>query len=245
MPQLCNIFQSIKFVYKASKLLAVLPYTISSDDGLKIKPCHYSFWFTVLSAFLTLFAVVTYPIYVFHTEGSCILCLLFPDNSNRTSVFTNISNSKFKLVAVKIVNRYLVSAMSGASLIFAMYHSTALPLLLCRLNKTDKYFRALSKHSAIKVECCISFWIIGGMVLMSMPTMSYYLFVELKKPNISLIAIVLALTFVWESLGSIVCEAQFINFAYLLQVRFRIINDFLSGIQNSSFIGKFGKRFKR
>lgn len=244
MPQLCNIFQSIKFVYVASKLLAVLPFTISSEDGLTIKKCRYSFWFTVLSAFVTLFAVVTYPIYIFHSEGSCILCLLFSDNLNRTSAFSNIPSSKYKLIAVKIVNRYLVSAMSGASLIFAFYHSTALPLLLRKLNKTDKYFRVLLKHSATKVECCISFWIIGGMVLMSLPTLSYYLFVELKKFDVSLTAIINVLVVVWESLNSTVCEAQFINLAYLLQVRFRIINNFMSGIQNSS-CGMLGKSFKR
>lgn len=244
MPQLCNIFQSIKFVYLASKLLAVLPYTISSDDGLKIKPCRHSFWFTVLSACMTLFAVVTYPIYIFRTEGYCIWCLLFSDNSNRTSAFTDLPISKYKLIAVRIVNRYLVSAMSGASLIFALYHSAALPLLLRKLNKTDQYFRALLKHSATKFECCISFWIIGGVVIMSMPTMSYYMFVELNKPNISLSGKIAIITVVWESLNSTVCEAQFINLAYLLQVRFRIINNFMSGIQNSSG-GKFGKSFKR
>lgn len=244
MPQLCNIFESIKFVYVASKLLAVLPHTITAEDGLKIKSCRYSFWLTVLSACVTVFTVVTHPIYIFRTEGFCILCALFSDNLNRSSAFSNIPSSKYKLIAVKIVNRYLVSAMSGASLMFALYHSKGLPLLLHKLNKTDKYFRAVLKHSATKVECCISCWIVGGMALMSMPTMIYFMFVELKRPNVSVAASINVLVVVWESLNSTVCEAQFINFAYLLQVRFRIINNFMSGIQNSS-CGKFGTRNKR
>lgn len=245
MPRLCDIFKSIKFVYIASKCFAVLPYSITSEDGLKINFCSYSFWFTILSACVTLFSIVYYPIYIFRVEGFCFLCPLFSDNSNITSAFSfsNLPTPRFNQIAVRVVNRYFVSAMSGASLIFALHHSTGMPLLLAKLNQSDKYFRILLKHSATKVECCISFWIVGGIMIVSMPTLSCYVYVELKKLNVSLSTVFTVLVFVWESLNSTICEAQFIILAYLLQVRFRIINNYMAGLRRH-IPGKFVTSFR-
>lgn len=233
MPQLCDIFSSIKNVYRTSKFFGIFPYTIETINGeTKAIPSHYAFLFTVLTSLVIFAHGVTFPFYVFGSEVPCFFCA-FPSSSypNSTQTITVMTPFMFQKIALKIINRMVVSMMSFCTIFFALFFSSSIPAFIKKLNDMDYFIRALLQHSEKTVTCCISEWIVSGLLLGSMPAVLYYMYTDISTPDSTVTSVAWMVVLMWDNLISAVCECLFINFAYLIKVRFEIINNYLMDLQ--------------
>lgn len=217
MGRLCNIPQSIHYVYNISKVFAMFPFKVETVNGVnKITRCRYSYMFTFLTAFLIFGHGIVFPFFVYDSEINL--------NQNKT---TNITSFRYQVVAMKIINRVLITMMSLSALSFALFYSSKFPSFFEKLDETDYYLRTLVTCTDKKVACCVSLRIVLGIAAISVPALCYYLFTEVSRPDSSVTSVTWLLILMWDNLSSTVCEAQFVNLSYLLGVRFRVINKYL------------------
>lgn len=234
MSDLCDIFTSFKHVYNLSKFFAIFPFNIETPNGeLKILSCKYSFLFTILTSIVVFVHGLTFPFYVVSSEVQCVFCLVQTRRDNNTEVETPlITGYEYQRIAMKVVNRFLVSMMSFSAIIFAFFYSSKLPDFLKKLDEDDFHFKALLVHSNRSVDCCISGRIIAGFAFICLPSLGYYMYTDLDGPDTTISSVVFLVILMWDNLVSVVCDSQFINFVYLLNVRFQIINNYLIHFRN-------------
>lgn len=217
MGSLCNIPNSIHYVYKMSKIFAMFPFKIEIVDGInKITPCRCSFMFTLVTAFLIFGHGVVFPLFVYDSETHF--------SHNKTS---KISSYQYQVITLKIINRVLITMMSISALVFALFYSSRFPAFFKKLDETDHYLQTLATHTDKRVACCVSLRIALSVVSVSVPALVYYSYTEVRRPDSSVTSVTTLLILMWDNVSCTVCEAQFVNLSYLLGVRFRIINKYL------------------
>ncbi|KAG8330031.1 hypothetical protein J6590_073346 [Homalodisca vitripennis] len=233
MAKLCGLFKSVKFVYRASRVFAVLPYTMYSSSGVTgVTPSHFSYLFSVFTTLVISAHGVTYPFVVVGMEVPCFFCWTIPGmvgtNSSTTIALTGY---RLQAIAMKVINRLLISMMSFSALLFALFYASKMPEFVEKIQNSDYYFRVLLSHSKQSVKCCISGKIILGLTIITLEPTFYYMYSEISRPDLSVVSIILLIVLMWDNINAAVCEAQFGNYAYLLKVRFRILNNYLINLQ--------------
>lgn len=232
MPDLCCIYSSIKYMYRASKFFGIFPYKIDTLNGkTKATPSHCSFLVSVLTSLVVIAHGLTFPFYVFGSEVPCFFCITNPNiASNSTPHEHFITPILFQRIALQIINRLPVSIMSYCTLLFALFFSSRVPAFIEKLDDTDYFFSTLLKHSKKSMRCCISKWIVFSLLIGSFPTVSYYMYTDISGPDTTITSIVWLVLLMWDNMNSATCDCLFMNFVYLLKVRFEIINNYLIDI---------------